>query len=316
MKSITPSAGIVPVDLTTRARQYQAESRADATIRAYRSDWQSFTAWCRLQGRESLPASPNTLYCYITDLAESHKASTIQRKLVAIGQAHVTAGYPNPTHHTEVRTTMAGIRRAKTMAPAQKAAIRAQSLRPAIVELPETISAIRNKALILVGYAGAFRRSELVSLDVSDVTFTEEGIILRIGKSKTDQEGEGMEKTIARGNSGTCPVVALREWLDRAEITEGPIFRPINRHGSIGKTRLTAQSVALVCKKLAPSLGLDPKDVGGHSLRAGLVTDLYKAGTPEATIMAVSGHKSRQVLGRYRREAEQFAFDQVRTVGL
>jgi integrase len=162
---------------------------------------------------------------------------------------------------------------------------------------------------------GAFRRSELVSLDRSDVTFSVEGAGVALRRSKTDQEGQGSVKAIAHGShKDTCPVRALQDWLSAAGISEGPISRPVNRHGQVGAGRLSGKAVALVIKRLAPLFGLDPAEVGGHSLRAGLITDLYKKGTPEAVIMAVSGHRSRNVLGRYRREAD--AFDQVAAVRL
>jgi site-specific recombinase XerD len=292
-------------------------SKADNTKRAYRSDWAHFAGWCAAHGLPALPASPETVALYLSDLAATHKPSTLTRRLAAISVAHQAASQPSPTRSIVVRSTLKGIRRSVGVAAAQKSALRAQHLREIIPQLEGTLQGLRDKALLLIGYAGAFRRSELVALNVDDIAFEPQGARITLRRSKTDQEGQGEMKAIPFGShKRTCPVKALEAWLSASGITGGPIFRGVNRHGQLQAGRLTDRAVALILKRVAALCGLDPASVGGHSLRAGLITDLYQKGTPEAVIMGISGHRSRTVLGRYRREADAFAFNHIAAVGL
>jgi site-specific recombinase XerD len=290
---------------------------AHNTKRAYSADWRDFTAWCEAQGVVSLPATPATLALYLTDRAKDCKVATLTRRLTAISQAHQLAHHESPTQAAEVRTVMKGIRREKGTAQVQKAPVLTANLRAMIEVLPESLLGQRDKALLLVGFGGAFRRSELVALDVADVAFTTEGLVVTIRRSKTDQEGQGRKLGIAYGSRpATCPVRALRAWLDAATITEGPIFRPLDRHGHVLPTRLTAQSVALIVKRWAAAAGLEPADYAGHSLRAGLATQAAANGVSERAIMAQTGHKSVTVARRYIREGTLWRENASAEVGL
>ncbi|MEN9933432.1 MAG: hypothetical protein RLZZ387_11 [Chloroflexota bacterium] len=300
-----------------RARAYALKGKAASTQRAYRTDWAHFTAWCAEHDRQPLPATPATIILYVCDLAEHVKVATIDRRLTSIGQAHKMAKLPLPTKDVDVELTMRGIRREKGVAPDVKAPAVTDIIRQMVEALPETVQGTRDSALLLIGFAGAFRRSELVSLDVADVQFTNDGVIARLRRSKTDQEGQGMTKGIPYGSiPHTCPVRALRRWLEMSSLTEGPLFRPIDRHGNIRPRRLTDHSVARIVKRAAGAAGLDPKQFSGHSLRAGLATAAAQAGVSERVIMQQTGHKNLAVLRRYIREGSLFRENAAAKVGL
>jgi len=302
---------------TGQAKDYLRASKSANTLKAYRSDWEHFTAWCRDQRIDPMPSSPETVAMYIADLAESCKPSTIARRLAAISVAHQAAGHDSPTRSIIVRDTLKGIRRTVGVAPDRKAAIRADHVREVAPKFSDGLQDLRDKAILLIGYAGAFRRSELTSLNREDIEFTKEGLRIVLRKSKMDQEGEGQVKGIGYGaNAVTCPVRALQAWIEAADITTGPLFRPINRHGQMSPVRLSDKGISLIIKRIASKIGIDPEDVGGHSLRAGFVTDQYAKGTPEAAIMRQTGHKSRAILGIYHREAGTFAFNYTAAAGL
>lgn len=296
------------VEVASRAKEYMGKAKAANTVKAYRSDWKHFTTWCAEQGLESLPATPQTVALYLTALAEAgRKASTLQRRLSSISQAHQAAGYESPTHDMQVRTVWAGIRRTKGTAQTRKAPIVIEELRAMVEALPDGLGGLRDRALLLVGFIGAFRRSELVGLDVEDFRPTSEGLVVTLRHSKTDQEGAGEEKALPYGtNPATCPVRSLQEWLEAVGITEGPVFRPVNRHGQVGSTRLSDRSVANIVKRSAERVGLDPSLYGGHSLRAGFATSAARAGIEERDIARVTGHSSERILRRYIREGKLF----------
>src|SRR4051794_21010216 len=292
-----------PAPLTTlahtieQARAYAAASRSANTRRAYRADWHDFTTWCDGHHLPSLPTTPATLALYLTEQAERYKVATIERRLVSINQAHKLAGYDAPTCAGQVRTILKGIRRTKGTAQTTKAPAVVPILIAMVETLPETIIGIRDRALLLVGFAGAFRRSELVSLDVADVQFAEEGVVVQLRRSKTDQEGAGRRIWIPYGvREATCPVVALESWLDAASVTDGPLFRPLNRWGHVQAERLSDKAVARVVKKAAQAAGLDPTHFSGHSLRAGLGTAAATAGVAERSIMKQTGHRSERMV--------------------
>ncbi len=203
-----------------RARDYRAKAKAANTLAAYRADWNDFTTWCTNRTLESLPAEPATVALYITDLAELCKPSTITRRLATISQAHQQAGHATPTSAPLVRDVLQGIKRAKGTAPAAKAAAVTTIIRVMVDTVGDDLKGTRDRALILLGFAGAFRRSELVMLTVADVQFTNDGLIVKLQRSKTDQEGAGDTKGIPYGSTpATCPVRALRAWLDATGIT-------------------------------------------------------------------------------------------------
>ena len=290
------------------ARDYIIASMAPNTLRAYRSDWAAFVAFCEAHGLEPLPALPETVVRYASARAGELRPSSLGQHVSAISQAHEAAGYDSPTRAAIVRKALAGIRRTWGVAPAQKQAITVADLQTIVREqLPPGLKGARDKALLLVGFAGAFRRSELVAIDVEHIEFTPEGCIITTLRSKTDQEGEGFRRAIRYGrHPETCPVTALKAWLEAAEITSGPVFRPVDRHGNGGTTRLTARVVATLVQQYAGAIGLDPAAFAGHSLRAGLVTAAAREGARELKIMQQTGHKSTAMLRRYLREADLF----------
>jgi integrase len=256
-------AALAPfVESVTR---YARASRAESTLRGYRSDWADFQNWARLNWLVSLPAAPATVAAYISACADRGdlKAGSIQRRVSAISAFHTAHGVPSPTTSAEVRLTLAGVRRTLGTAQTGKAPILTADVAAMVAQLPDKLLGVRDRALLLIGFAGAFRRSELVALDVDDIEFREDGLKVCIRKSKTDQEGAGQVIGIAHG-SKLCPVRALQEWLLAGAITTGPIFRRIDRHGKMFD-RMNPEAVALVVKRYAAAAGLDPAKYAGHS---------------------------------------------------
>ena len=306
-------------EVVERAREYARQAKAENTLRAYRSDWAQFEEWCSRQGLAPLPAAPATVALYITALAEAGRAvSTIRRRLASISAAHQAAGHQSPTQDMQVKTIWAGIRRAKGTAQRQVAPVVTEHLRAIVGALQlDTLAGLRDRALLLVGFIGAFRRSELVGLNVEDLTPTAEGFVVTLRRSKTDQEGEGETKAIPYGaNAETCPARALRAWLDAAGITSGPVFRAVNRHGQVSARRLSDRAVALIVKRSVEAVGLDASRFSGHSLRAGFATAAARAGASERDIARVTHHKSDRVLRRYIRDAQVFDNAALSAVGL
>ena len=307
-------------DTADRVREYAEHSRADNTRRAYAADWRDFTAWCTTNVLHSLPAAPATVALYIADLAERCKVATIERRLAALSQAHQLAGYPSPTKDEYVRTVLKGIRRVaaeRGIRQRQAAPAVTQVIRAMVATLDSDPCGIRDRALLVLGFAGAFRRSEIVSLDVADLAFTQDGLVVKLRRSKTDQEGRCETKGIPYGsNPATCPVRAVRAWLDTTELTHGALFRPIDRWGNISPARLSDRAVTLVIKRAAERAGLDPIAFSGHSLRAGLATAAAAAGAAYHSIKKQTGHKSDRVLQGYIREGSLFRDNAAAQVGL
>lgn len=305
--------------LSEAAEQYRRGSKAAATMKAYGFDLKDFAAWCEEQGTGFLPATPRAVADYLTHLAtvKGYKAATLQRRISAISQLHQAHEYESPTQSHVVCSVMAGIRRKHGTAQKGKAALRTDDLRRMVEALPDSLLGIRDRALLVVGFAKAFRRSELVGLDVEDVEFSKEGLIVTLRRSKTDQEGQGARFGIPYGsNPLTCPVRALQEWLWRSGIESGPLFRPINRHGHIQPKRLSDKAVARIVKRSAKAVGLDPADYAGHSLRAGFATEAASRGVSERAIMRQTGHKSLTTVRRYIREGSMFQDNAAAQVGL
>ena len=304
----------------SRARAYAEESKAPNTRRAYRSDWNDFTLWCRERRRTTLPAAPETVALYLTELAAVCKVSTLQRRLSSIAQAHQAAGYSahdSPTRHATVRAVWAGIRRAHGTAQEGKAPTLIEDVRAMVATLPDTLLGLRDRALLLLGFAGAFRRSELVAVDVRDVAVSRAGLVVTIRRSKTDQEGEGQTVGIPYGsNPDTCPVRAVQAWLECAYIKEGPLFRSVNRHEQLQQGRLSDRAVALVVKRAAAAAGLDASRYAGHSLRAGLATAAAIAGAGERAIMKQTRHRSERMVRKYIRDGQLFRDNAAAVVGL
>jgi site-specific recombinase XerD len=285
---------------------YAKAEKADATRRAYGTDFRLFREWCEAKGVSALPAAPETMAAYLAHgVREGAKASTLSRRVAAIRYAHKLASLPTPTDAEAVKATLRGIRRSIGAAKAKKAPAVADKVKAMVRTCPDTITGRRDRALLLLGFAGAFRRSELVALDVEHIEETAEGLRVLIASSKTDQEGEGATIAIARG-SDACPAKALRAWLEAAGIETGPIFRPINKAGDVRGQRLTDRSVANLIKAYAARAGLDEKLFAGHSLRAGSLTSAACKGASIFKMMDVSRHKSVDTLRGYVRDAELF----------
>jgi site-specific recombinase XerD len=300
-----------------RARDYIRASRADSTLRGYRADFRDFSDWSEARGFRPLPATPEIICAYLSALADSGKLKmgSIQRRVSAIAAAHMAANLDSPTTSTAVRLCLAGIRRALGVRQEGKTACLTSDLAAMLSHLPAGLVGIRDRALLLVGFAGAFRRSELVALEVEDLTHGEDGVKVLIRKSKTDQEGAGQVVGIAHGTK-LCPVDALRAWLSAAGITSGPIFRSVNRHGQVGADALTPQTVALVVKRYAAAAGLDAAKYAGHSLRAGLVTSAAMNNVPTHVIMRQTRHRSAEMVARYIRDVSLFRDNASARVGL
>lgn len=295
-----------PAALVDAARQYARDARADSTWRAYEGHWRRFLLWCEQHGRSALPASPETVVLYVTHLAEGGRVpATISQCLAAISQCHIRAREPSPREAPEVREVWRGIRRRKGIAPTQKLPFTTENVRAALRLQPRTLAGARDAAVLLIGFSSAMRRSEIATLTASNVTFVNDGLEIKILRSKTDQEGIGRTVVVAKGaDPATCPVQALRTWLQAACITEGPVFRPISRHGKVGAKPLTGHGIGDIVKRIATALGLDATAYGAHSLRAGFVTAATDGRASDREIMDQTGHKSVATMMSYQRRSK------------
>jgi site-specific recombinase XerD len=291
-------------DLTAAVDLAKAE-KAFSTRKAYGTDFRLFKAWCDGERVSALPASPETVAAFLAFESKTAKPSTLGRRIAAIRYAHKLAHLDTPTDSEAVKATLRGIRRTFGGAKVRKAPAVAAKVRSMVAMAPDRLSGLRDRALLLLGFAGAFRRSELVALDVSDITEVKTGLLVTIRRSKTDQEGEGVTIAIARGDVA-CPARALREWLDAAGIATGPIFRPINKAGMVAAGRLTDRSVANIVKAYAERAGFDASLFSGHSLRSGFLTSAAAKGASIFKMMDVSRHKSVDTLRGYVRDVEVF----------
>ncbi|WP_246685412.1 site-specific integrase [Methylobacterium sp. WL103] len=309
----------LPAEAAAIVQAYQRASKADATVRAYTSDARVFQDWCARYGFRSLPATPEAVAGFLVHEAEAGRsASTIGRRCAAIRYAHKLAKLPDPTEDEGVRAALKGARRKVGVAPRQKAAATADILAALLMRTPDTMTGKRDRALLALGFAGAFRRSELVALDVADLREDAEGLRVMVRRSKVDQEGQGFEKAIPHGRF-IRPVALVREWLEAAGVTDGPVFRPISRSGNVrrrGSTeaagteppepRLTTQAVADIIKRYCTAAGLDASTFGAHSLRAGYITSAAERGADLARIMDQSGHCDPRTVVGYIRRANAF----------
>jgi len=311
MTELIPAHDVALMDLeaiAVEAEAYHAQARAAATLRAYRTDWRAFETWCAAHQLTALPTAPETVALYITEMARRAKVSTITRHLASIAQAHKQQEHDSPTRAAVVQNVLKGIRRAKGTAPTQKAAAEIAVIRAMIEQLDDSLQGFRDRAILLVGFAGAFRRSELAGLTIADVQFTNDGLVITLRRSKTDQEGEGYLKGIPYGSMpATCPVRALRAWLDASGVSAGPLFRSMWKGGRRRRpSALNDRAIAEVVKRAAAAAGYDPTRFSGHSLRAGLATTAAAAGVDERTIMEQTGHKTTTMVRRYMRRGLLF----------
>ena len=273
---------------------------ADNTRRAYQQDLKDFLLWGGV-----VPCSPETLAAYIADRAQTFSVHTITRRVVGIGRAHVSQGFADPAKTDLVRTVLRGVRRVKGSAQRQVDPLLKSDV-VGIMSKMEGIKGHRDRALILLGFAAALRRSELAALDFQDIEFVREGLVVHLRRSKTDQIGEGRKIGVPWGRSSACPVKAVEKWLEISKIESGPIFRAINRGGKVGQAQLSSQSIALILKGYARDIGLNPANISGHSLRSGLVTSAIQAGVAVHKIQQQTGHRSVEMLARYIRDAGLF----------
>jgi integrase len=312
----TNGADLVPPALE-RAWEFARHSKAENTLRGYRADWRDFCGWCEGNHQRALPALPDAVAAYIAECAGRLKVGSIQRRLNAIAEAHKAVGLESPTASGIVRNTLKGIRRANGTAPIQKAPALTADIRAMVENTDTGLIGLRDRALILLGFAGAFRRSEVVSLNVADLDFSRDGLAVNLCRSKTDQEAQGRKIGIPYGsNPETCPVRTLQAWLEQAGLAEGPVFRSLNRHGQLRPRRLGGVDVARIVKKLAQRAGLDPAKYAGHSLRAGHATSAAASGASERSIMNQTGHRSVQMVRRYIREGSLFRENSAGKLGL
>jgi site-specific recombinase XerD len=295
----------IPAVDAERARNYANAEKAAATRRAYGADFLIFRAWCEERQLDAIPASPVTVAAFLAHEASRNvKASTIGRRVAAIRYAHKLAGLDSPSDDERVKATVRGIRRSLGTAKSKKAPATAERLLAMAASTGAGLKGHRDRALLLLGFAGAFRRSELVALDISDIEETPDGMKVTIRRSKTDQEGAGQVIAITFGKIA-CPIAALKDWIAAAGIQSGAIFRSVNRHGRVGG-RLTDQTVSDIVKEHAARLRLDPSQFAGHSLRAGFLTSAASRGASIFKMMDVSRHRSVDTLRGYVRHAELF----------
>lgn len=276
-------------------------SLSDATKRAYREDLAHYEA----SGR-TIPSTSEMVAEYLAECAGTCAVATIQRRLAAIAKAHVALGADDPTKAEIVKATMRGIRRSLGTAQREAKPILREDLFSMLERMGADPKAIRDRALLLLGFAGAFRRSELVDLDVADIEHVRQGLVVLLRRSKTDQEGRGRKIGIPHGRTRWCPVRHLTDWLDHAGIEVGPIFRPVDRHGHIADQRLSGEAVSIIVKDRAEAAGFDPAAYSGHSLRSGLATSAVIAGVSTLSIRRTTGHASDAMLARYVRIGDIF----------
>ena len=295
------------IEASAAADAYALAEKSAGTRKAYKADLDDFATWCARTGAPAAPATSESVAAYLAALADAGKAaSTIMRRHAAIAYAHRRLELPDPTGSERVKQVLRGIRREIGTAAKQKAPATVKFVRAMLKVLPDTIAGKRDRALLLLGFAAALRRSELVALDVAHIERQPEGILIRIARSKTDQEGAGQFVAVPRGTK-LKPIVALDAWLEAAGIISGPIFRPINKGGRVLPERLTDQSVALVIKRHATAAKLDPSLFAGHSLRAGFVTSALEDGADTLRVMDQTRHRSVETLRKYDRRAKAFA---------
>ncbi len=286
-------------------------SKANNTLRAYKSDFKDFGAFCAKHGFNSMPTEPKIVSLYLTHLSTSTKLSTLRRRLVSIGVVHKLKGHYLDTKHPIIIENLMGIKRKKGSIQIGKKPILINHLKEIINVIDdqkiEKIKKLRDRALILIGFGGGFRRTELISIDYEDLDFVEEGLKITLRRSKTDQFGEGLVKGIPYfSNEKYCPVISLKNWINLSKIKTGAIFRRFAKGSILTSNRLTDQSVVLIIKHCLKLAGIENKNFSGHSLRSGFATVAAESGADERSIMAMTGHKTTQMVRRYIKEANIF----------
>ena len=287
-------------------------SKAINTIRAYKSDYRDFGLFCAQNGFKSLPADPKIVSLYLTHLSTKDvKISTLKRRLVSIGVIHKLKGHYLDTKHPSIIENIMGIKRRKGSIQKGKKPLLINYLKQIIDVIDsnnnEEIKKFRDRSIILIGFSGGFRRNEIVSLDYEDLDFVTEGLKINLRRSKTDQFGEGAVKGLPYfDNSQYCPVLSLKKWIKVSSIKSGPLFRRFAKGSKLTESRLTDQTVALLIKEYLKLAGIDSENYSGHSLRSGFATSAAESGAEERSIMAMTGHKSTEMVRRYIKEANLF----------
>jgi integrase len=281
---------------------YVRDSLAENTRRAYQSDLRHFEVW-----GGSLPASPETVAAYLAAHADCLSVTTLIRHLASLSKAHQARGLSNPMRSELVRATLRGIKRKRRRTALQAKPLLRDDLLLVLDAMGNDLKDLRDRAILLIGFAAALRRSELVALDVADVEHVRHGIVLHLRRSKTDQDGQGHNIAIPYGRSRWCPVACLDAWLSASGITESAMFRPVDRHARVHNARLSGEAVSIVVRERVAAAGLDPIGYSGHSLRAGLATSAAQVGVPAWRIKAQTRHASDAMLARYIRQGELFA---------
>ena len=306
-------------DLVTDIKALQEEtlknlqsSKANNTVRAYKSDFKDFGLFCAQNGFKNLPSDTKVVSLYLTHLSTKDvKMSTIKRRLVSIGVIHKMKGHYLDTKHPIIVENLLGIKRRKGTVQKGKKPILINELRKILdvidQQKSEDIKKLRDKTLILIGFSGGFRRNEIVSLDYEDLDFVYEGVKITVKRSKTDQFGQGSIKALPYfDNSVYCPVTTLKRWINISKISKGPIFRRFSKGSKLTNYRLTDQTIALIIKNYLNIAGIDSKNYSGHSLRSGFATSAAESGAEERSIMTMTGHKSTEMVRRYIKEANLF----------
>ena len=306
-------------DVITNIKALQEEtllnlksSKANNTIRAYKSDFNDFDLFCTKNGFKSLPSEPKIISLYLTHLSTKDvKISTLRRRLVSIGVIHKLKGHYLDTKHPSIIENMMGIKRRKGSIQKGKKPILINYLKKIINVIDQQkiseIKKLRDRSIILIGFSGGFRRNEIVSLDYDDLDFVEEGVKISLKRSKTDQFGEGSLKALPYfDNNQYCPVISLKKWIQISKISSGPLFKRFNKGSKLSEKRLSDQTVALLIKEYLRLAGVDNKNYSGHSLRSGFATSAAESGVEERSIMAMTGHKSTEMVRRYIKEANLF----------
>ena len=287
-------------------------SKANNTVRAYKSDFNDFSLFCAQNGFKSIPSEPKIVSLYLTHLStKDAKMSTLKRRLVSIGVIHKLKGYYLDTKHPSIIENIMGIKRRKGSIQLAKKPLLINNLKEIINVIDklnkEEIKKFRDRSIILIGFSGGFRRNEIVSLDFDDLDFVPEGLKINLRRSKTDQFGEGFKKALPYFDSYQyCPVVSLKKWIEVSKIASGPLFRRFTKGSRLSNNRLTDQTVALLIKEYLQLAGIDSKNYSGHSLRSGFATSAAESGVEERNIMAMTGHKSTEMVRRYIKEANLF----------
>jgi len=287
-------------------------SKANNTVKAYKSDFNDFGLFCSQNGFKSLPSEPKIVSLYLTHLSTKDiKMSTLKRRLVSIGVIHKLKGHYLDTKHPIILENILGIKRRKGSIQNGKKPLLISSLKKIINVIDEfntkDIKKFRDRSIILIGFSGGFRRNEIVSIDYDNVDFVSEGLKINLKRSKTDQYGEGSIKGLPYfENTQYCPVLSLKNWIEISKISSGPLFRRFSKGSKLSENRLTDQTVALLIKKYLKLAGIDSKNYSGHSLRSGFATSAAESGAEERHIMAMTGHKSTEMVRRYIKEANLF----------